>query len=660
MTVYKHRIDRRGSAARFTAHFESEGGSGPMGSHGLGRASGMDIGVYDLDGELRGPDGVGDYVEAAAVPGQHDTPPRMTLTVQQDGEVVLTRTFLPVETAAGVLDINAALLAGRAQVAQPDQLRALGTMLDEGEVLHAETRQALADTAQSAAEALATTGINPAHISETTADPPAAPDGTRGAKRTAEGGLVRLERVSGAWVERGQGLPGRSEVLDKQPALAGLTDYRRLPSIPNGPLGVPERDPDLMHYTDRGLKIHRDPYGLRENATVVSIIASDLPDPETRILGLNSPADAASYPARDTAALYVGIEGRAANLSTAAQTTYTTTGAKAPGVDYSRLRVGMWVDTTHSPKWGGLLTGWDAQAQTLTVTQWTSTGTGQAGVPANGMAVSVNPQTAMWGQNVTAWLRPDSMATVAYGQEITTFNFKRGYDPAEDEKTRVHMYGGGTYNKGERGFIGWDVGGDNYHGMRVLGGHKSGYAVQHQPGAEGIPAQSPQVGFEDESRSPIAFGASGQHTYGFAATGKTTEAAFLAQPTTGAFGYSGQGAGITTATYHSKRNGLAALYQDAAGRQAFRLNVTAAETRLGLGNNVDLFAAPGEAGVLHCNALATIFDGNVRGTAFWANGKQVVGEQQAAIPDSDGSAADNKRAINAILAVMRAHGLIES
>ena len=42
------------------------------------------------------------------------------------------------------------------------------------------------------------------------------------------------------------------------------------------------------------------------------------------------------------------------------------------------------------------------------------------------------------------------------------------------------------------------------------------------------------------------------------------------------------------------------------------------------------------------------------------NGEKILGSKLAAIADSTGTAADNARAINAILAAMRAHGLIAS
>lgn len=45
---------------------------------------------------------------------------------------------------------------------------------------------------------------------------------------------------------------------------------------------------------------------------------------------------------------------------------------------------------------------------------------------------------------------------------------------------------------------------------------------------------------------------------------------------------------------------------------------------------------------------------------FSVAGKRIIGGQQAAIANTDGSTADNARAINAILAAMRSHGLIAS
>jgi hypothetical protein len=72
--------------------------------------------------------------------------------------------------------------------------------------LSAATR---AEISTAIAEALGAAGIEAAYISETTADPPAAPDGSKGAKRIDDGSWQRLERVGGVWVAVGVPLLGR-------------------------------------------------------------------------------------------------------------------------------------------------------------------------------------------------------------------------------------------------------------------------------------------------------------------------------------------------------------------------------------------------------------------------------------------------------------------
>ncbi|MFC3834803.1 MULTISPECIES: right-handed parallel beta-helix repeat-containing protein [Deinococcus] len=78
--------------------------------------------------------------------------------------------------------------------------------------LTALVEPALTEMEQATADALGVTGINPAYVSATTADPPAAPNGTRGARRTVAGGLQRLIRTAGAWVPEGTPLLGEGSV----------------------------------------------------------------------------------------------------------------------------------------------------------------------------------------------------------------------------------------------------------------------------------------------------------------------------------------------------------------------------------------------------------------------------------------------------------------
>lgn len=76
-------------------------------------------------------------------------------------------------------------------------------------VLAAQAAATAANAAAAAALAAANAGLTTSkvlssdYISATTADPPSAPDGTRGAKRTLDGGQQRLIRTAGAWVPDG-------------------------------------------------------------------------------------------------------------------------------------------------------------------------------------------------------------------------------------------------------------------------------------------------------------------------------------------------------------------------------------------------------------------------------------------------------------------------
>lgn len=103
-----------------------------------------------------------------------------------------------------VLQAFEEIRGGRVILADAEAARL--TLLDGATGLAALTAlipPALDEVDQATAEALAVTGINPAYISETTADPPAAPNTTLGAKRTADGMIQRLTRTGGVWVPSG-------------------------------------------------------------------------------------------------------------------------------------------------------------------------------------------------------------------------------------------------------------------------------------------------------------------------------------------------------------------------------------------------------------------------------------------------------------------------
>lgn len=129
MSTWTHQIDRAGNTRPMFAYFESESGVGASGANGQGTFGGLPVGVYDAQGNLKAPGGTADYIGAAAVPGVNTRPARMILRVTRDGEDVLYATFYPVETSAGVLNLNVALTAGQPLVVAPERLKTLEQLI---------------------------------------------------------------------------------------------------------------------------------------------------------------------------------------------------------------------------------------------------------------------------------------------------------------------------------------------------------------------------------------------------------------------------------------------------------------------------------------------------------------------------------------------------
>lgn len=452
-----------------------------------------------------------------------------------------------------------------------------------------------------------------------------------------------------------------SETL--QPAIEGLTDYQEM-SITDGPLGVPTKDSSLLAM-ERRLKLYGEPYGMRDNASILSVIASSERDPNVEILGLQSLEQASSYHARDGAAAYIGIVARQPWL-TGTDTTYTANSLTASGIDFSRLRRGMWVDTTHRlkqqggqwvtagpdegylAKWGGLITGWDAATNTIYVQQWdrppimgdASTGA-KAGIPANGIPANLNAQTGIWGANITAQVYGAAPAHAIYGLEITTVNGKADYNPdlhpnpdiGKHSPDNTRVTGVGSYHNGSNtAYAYFDGGGQagSYYGARVSNVLHAGFAVE---------GAAQQYAFKDDSTSKIGLlvGQPKQSAGVFALTAVGSGPAFLAR-----------GAGQMF------------VAERADGSDALQFVATSDGIVTILENGVRIIGYTDEKQVLRVEAaLGTIFSGLVRASGVQVGEKQVLSSRQPAIPNSDGSAADNTRAINAILSALRAHGLIE-
>lgn len=177
-------------------------------------------------------------------------------------------------------------------------------------------------------------------------------------------------------------------------------------------------------------------YGIFDYATAFGVRAnpSDLGQ-GSQVLGLASPGELSSYPGRDSVAFFSDNYGPAPidTQSTASYSDTTATlGAALTNAQMSALRVGMIIDTLHTPKWSGFLTSWTSTS--ITVSGWYQSG-GTSGTPANGTGLVISPITKIWAQNANATLDGASYATSATGFELGTLNNKAstaspGGDPA--------------------------------------------------------------------------------------------------------------------------------------------------------------------------------------------------------------------------------------
>lgn len=126
------KLDRAGYTGELRASVAAEGGHGALSSDGLGLAAsphpfiiGSADGVLYLD---TGSGGISNALIAASRVGD-PVPEPHHLTVYQGTLPVLSVRFLPIADAGNVVDVNALLRQGKAQIATAAQLQALADMI---------------------------------------------------------------------------------------------------------------------------------------------------------------------------------------------------------------------------------------------------------------------------------------------------------------------------------------------------------------------------------------------------------------------------------------------------------------------------------------------------------------------------------------------------
>lgn len=512
--------------------------------------------------------------------------------------------------------------------------------------------------------------------------------------------IATNERV--AW--DGSAITTRGPML--QPVLSGVADYARTPSadIANG---APVRGPEVLDMR-RKLRAYADTYGQYDNSTVLAAFSnpSRMPGhvdglpPRTTVLGFGSREEVSTYLGRDSVTGFFGAYARAANVSTAAKTTYTATSAYVPGCDLSGIVPGMLVDTMHGPnvstdRWSGFITAVNPATSTITVDKWTRNKIGQpralenveTGTPDNGVACRVNSETSPFSLNTILWLGSDAEAHQGVGYELDVINYRGDYSSADGDDVRIELDGlkivstGGANAKLNHNAASAE--GKWFNGFYVSGAHENGVVVEASVANNltGDTGTSPSQGFHDASNSKVAYRASGKHIYAVQDVATVAGASYSAE------GTGPRGVSIT-GNYDTKiftrGKGTALQIADTKGRDVLNLTLQNDDglAIMELGNGVSTFLldmhAPGAAND-YSTRLSTpgngVFQiefadnsakllnvlGNIRSVNNYQVGeKQVVGPRQPGIANATADLNSLTNTVNAILVAMRAHGLIES
>jgi hypothetical protein len=166
-------------------------------------------------------------------------------------------------------------------------------------------------------------------------------------------------------------------------------------------------------------------YGNFERAAGSSLIVNR-PDARPQISGYSNDSQVSAYANRDHVASYIAMYGPRNQVITVAGTTaYTATSMTAPEIIAgAKIKIGMFVDTKHAPKFSGKVTAIDFAANKITIGGgWFQIGNASAGqIPNNGVSATINPADKIWGMNINLFIDAQSTAKTGTVLEIGMFS----------------------------------------------------------------------------------------------------------------------------------------------------------------------------------------------------------------------------------------------
>ena len=157
-------------------------------------------------------------------------------------------------------------------------------------------------------------------------------------------------------------------------------------------------------------------FGTYENAAVESIIANDEGErPEVLGIGLENDHMLATYSNRDSVASYRANRSRKPTYNID-NVKYTINSVTVPlGIDLSKIKNGMIIDTKHNPKFSGFIVG--VEGQKILINNWYKIGnTSKGQVPSGTTGILVDPMTTPFVDNANLYLdaEDDSLDGVVF------------------------------------------------------------------------------------------------------------------------------------------------------------------------------------------------------------------------------------------------------
>ena len=165
-------------------------------------------------------------------------------------------------------------------------------------------------------------------------------------------------------------------------------------------------------------------FGTYENAAVESIIANDESSrPEVLGISLENDHMLATYTNRDSVASYRSNRTRKPTYNID-NVKYTLNSVTVPyGIDLSKIKKGMIIDTKHNPKFSGFIVG--VEGQKILINNWYKVGnTSKGQVPSGTTGILVDPMTTPWVDNANLYLDAEDDSLDGVVSEMGIINQK--------------------------------------------------------------------------------------------------------------------------------------------------------------------------------------------------------------------------------------------